>query len=351
MTSRIRDRVADVRSVVIAHMPDYQVDCVVRLGEGLDNLAYEVNGELVVRFSKEPDLARRAALLNHEARVLAAVADVSPLPVPQPAFTVAEQGCLAYFKLPGVPLVDMPRHQRSAHGTSIGATLGELLTALHAVAIDRMAVETDHQPMAGWRHEATENYVTVAGQVPAAQRRSVEAFLDAAPPHDGCTPTFSHNDLGIEHVLVDPVAWTVTGIIDWSDAAVVDPAPATSGCSTAISAPRLPAPPSAPIEPTPTTSRLSASVPCSMPGAVSSRIWHTASRRNKANTSTRALPRWNGCSRHSRLVSTAGCTPTAAPGNVGSSAHRPASSGTPSVTCTCAPWRTAHSNSVSPARP
>ncbi|MET9476497.1 phosphotransferase [Streptomyces sp. NPDC002922] len=224
MTSRSRDRVADVRSVVIAHMPDYRVDSVVQLGEGLDNLAYEVNGALIVRFSKEPDLARRAALLNHEARVLAAVADISPLPVPQPTFTDAEQGCLAYFKLPGVPLVDMPRHQRSAHGTSIGATLGELLTALHAVAIDRMAVETDHQPVAEWRHEATENYVTVAGQVPTARRRSVEAFLDAAPPHDGCTPTFSHNDLGIEHVLVDPVAWTVTGIIDWSDAAVVDPA-------------------------------------------------------------------------------------------------------------------------------
>jgi aminoglycoside phosphotransferase (APT) family kinase protein len=48
--------------------------------------------------------------------------------------------------------------------------------------------------------------------------------LDAAPPNDGCVPTFSHNDLGIEHVLIDPATWTVTGIIDWSDAAVVDPA-------------------------------------------------------------------------------------------------------------------------------
>jgi aminoglycoside phosphotransferase (APT) family kinase protein len=36
---------------------------------------------------------------------------------------------------------------------------------------------------------------------------------------------FSHNDLGIEHVLVDhPVGWTVTGVIDWSDAAITDPA-------------------------------------------------------------------------------------------------------------------------------
>ncbi|MFD1274681.1 phosphotransferase family protein [Streptomyces kaempferi] len=196
------------------------------LGEGLDNLVYEVNGELIVRFSKEPDLARRSALVDHEARVLAAVADISPLPVPEPAFTVAEQGCLAYHKLPGAPLLDMSPHQRSAHGTSIAATLGELLTALHAVPVDRLGdlVDVDHQPLAEWRHEATRNYVTVAGQVPAAHRRPVEAFLEAAPPHGGRTPTFSHNDLGIEHVLVDPATWTVTGIIDWSDAAVVDPA-------------------------------------------------------------------------------------------------------------------------------
>ncbi|MFD9003304.1 phosphotransferase family protein [Streptomyces sp. NPDC059582] len=226
MTRRSRDRVADVRSVVVTHMPDYRIVSVVPLGEGLDNLAYEVNGELIVRFSKEPDLARRTALVVQEARVLAAVADISPLPVPEPTFTAAEQGCLAYHKLPGAPLLDMPRHQRSAHGTSIAATLGELLTALHAVPIDRVAdlVDADHEPLAEWRHQTAANYATVAGQVPAECRRAVEAFLDAAPPHDGCTPTFSHNDLGIEHVLIDPVTWTVTGIIDWSDAAVVDPA-------------------------------------------------------------------------------------------------------------------------------
>lgn len=226
MTSRGRDRVADVRGVVGTHMLGHQIESVVPLGEGLDNLAYEVDGELIVRFSKEPDLARRAALVSHEARVLAAVADISPLPVPEPTFTDAEQGCLAYYKLPGVPLLDLPRRQRSAHGTSIAATLGELLTALHAVPLDRLAglVDADHQPPAEWRREAVESYVTVAGQVPAAHRRPVEAFLAAAPPHDGYSPTFSHNDLGIEHVLVDPVTWTVTGIVDWSDAAVVDPA-------------------------------------------------------------------------------------------------------------------------------
>jgi aminoglycoside phosphotransferase (APT) family kinase protein len=226
MGSRSRDRVGDVRRVVVAHLPGYQVHSVVRFGEGCDNISYEVNGELIVRFSKESDPARRAARVHHEARLLAVVAGISPLPVPEPRFTVAEQGCLAYFKLPGLPLLDLPQPQRLAHGTSIAATLGELLTAMHAIPVDRMAglVDTDDRPLAEWRREAAEAYATVAGEVPVAHRRPVEAFLDAAPPDDGYALAFSHNDLGIEHVLIDPVAWTVTGIIDWSDAAIVDPA-------------------------------------------------------------------------------------------------------------------------------
>ena len=36
--------------------------------------------------------------------------------------------------------------------------------------------------------------------------------------------TVCHNDLGIEHILVDPRSWAISGIIDWSDAALADPA-------------------------------------------------------------------------------------------------------------------------------
>jgi aminoglycoside phosphotransferase (APT) family kinase protein len=60
--------------------------------------------------------------------------------------------------------------------------------------------------------------------VPPEHRRGVAAFLEAALPAGGWTPVFSHNDLGIEHVLVDPGTATVTGVIDWGDAAIVDPA-------------------------------------------------------------------------------------------------------------------------------
>jgi aminoglycoside phosphotransferase (APT) family kinase protein len=214
--------IADVRTAVAARMPEYRINSVAALGEGLDNVVYEVNGELIVRLSKQPDPTR----LDREARLLAAVATVAPLPVPEPAFTVAELGCLAYFKLPGTPLLALPRERFPAHDTAIATTLGEFLTALRAIPADRIAdlVDTDDPPLVEWRRDAAAVYQAVASQVPVAHRRAIEAFLVALPPDDGYSPVFSHNDLGIEHVLVDPATWTVTGIIDWSDAAIVDPA-------------------------------------------------------------------------------------------------------------------------------
>lgn len=226
MGSQSRDRVAAVGRMVAAHLPGCRVDSVVPIGEGTDHLAYEVNGELIVRWSREPDPAARAAGVDREARLLAAVAAISPLPVPEPSFTAAEQGCLAYRKLPGLPLLDLPAPQRSTHGGSVAATLGELLTALHAAPTEHMAalVDIDDQPLAQWQREAAETYAAVAREVPLVHRRVVEAFLAASPPAEGWTNVFSHNDLGIEHVLVDPGTGMVTGVIDWGDAAIVDPA-------------------------------------------------------------------------------------------------------------------------------
>jgi aminoglycoside phosphotransferase (APT) family kinase protein len=123
MGSRSRDSVAAIRHLVAAHLPGYLVDSVVQVGEGLDNLAYQVDGELIVRCSKEPDPAARAEQVDREVRLLAAVAGIAPLPVPQPSFTIPDQGCLAYRKLPGVPLLDLPPPQRSAHASSVAARL------------------------------------------------------------------------------------------------------------------------------------------------------------------------------------------------------------------------------------
>ncbi|GAA2086846.1 phosphotransferase family protein [Actinomadura alba] len=215
-----------VRDAVRTGVPDLRVGSVAHIGEGVDNLAYEVNGELVVRFSKEPDPVRRAELISAEAELLAAIAKISTLPVPEPVFTDPERGCWAYPKLPGVPLLDLPPAQRLVHGPAVAAALGSLLAALHAVPIEEMArfVGPDEVPPAEWRDEAAENYAAVFSEIPAVRRTHVEAFLAAPPPPGAGALVFSHNDLGIEHVLVAPATGAITGVIDWSDAALVDPA-------------------------------------------------------------------------------------------------------------------------------
>ncbi len=211
----------DVRSALATALPGFAVESVALLGEGLDNVAFEINNDLLVRFSRSPDPLRT----TREVRLLTALRSVSPLPIPEPVFGPGEAGqdCFAYRKLPGVPLLDAP----GCEGLDrIAATLADFLRVLHAVPAEQVRdlVETDDQPLTEWRDDAAETYPLVADRIPARFRRPIEAFLAAAPPPGPSTLVFSHNDLGIEHVLVDPRTSAVTGIIDWSDAALVDPA-------------------------------------------------------------------------------------------------------------------------------
>lgn len=161
-----------------------------------------------------------------EVRLLDAVARVSPLPVPEPSFAAAEHGCLAYFRLPGRPLVELPPAGQAAHDAETGAGIGELLAAPHQVPVGPMEplVDVGDEPASAWLDEAADTYASIVSGVPTAHRPAVEAFLGAPPPAGGHPLVFSHNDLGIEHVLVDDTTWTLTGVIDWSDAAICDPA-------------------------------------------------------------------------------------------------------------------------------
>src|SRR5690606_10775495 len=100
--------------------------------------------------------------------------------------------------------------------------------ALHATPVDRVEgiAPRDATPPAEWLAEARDAYQVVAPGLPGADRQRVEAFLDAPPPAPPAVAVLCHNDLGAEHLLVDgePPAVVVTGVIDWGEAALGDPA-------------------------------------------------------------------------------------------------------------------------------
>ena len=210
----------EIRALLARHRPGYEVTSVAKLGEGLDNITYDINGEVIVRRSKEADHARRSEAIRREADLLAVVAGVSTLPVPEPIFADIEAGALAYFKLPGLPLLEHP----VAQPARLAAPLGGFLSHLHQTPVEKVEelVERETYPLLAWREEAELDYRKIVEYIPAAARRPVEDFLGSMPPAEPRAAAFCHNDLGAEHVLVDIEASALTGVIDWSDAAIAD---------------------------------------------------------------------------------------------------------------------------------
>ena len=214
--------VDEIRALLARHLPGYEVRSMVGLGEGLDNAVYEVNGELVVRASKEADPRRRSEATRSEAELLAAVARFSTLPVPEPVFADAEAGVLAYFNLPGLPFMDRPAEEPAR----LAPALGGFFRRLHRAPLREIEplVQRDFYPLTAWLEGAERDYRQIAQRVPAADRRLVEGFLGNTPPAEPRAEAFCHNDLGAEHVLVDVGTGAITGVIDWTDAAIADPA-------------------------------------------------------------------------------------------------------------------------------
>lgn len=154
--------------------------------------------------------------------VLGSAFALSLLPAPEPAFADPEAGFIAYRKLPGRPLMDHP----VAEPACLAPALGRFLGRLHQTPteeVERLVVR-DVYPLASWLRDTEEDYRGISAGLPAKASRLIEDFLGRTPPAEPRALAFCHNDLGAEHVLVDVMANAVTGIIDWGDAAVTDPA-------------------------------------------------------------------------------------------------------------------------------
>jgi aminoglycoside phosphotransferase (APT) family kinase protein len=179
------------------HAPDLLEVELVELGHGLDSTAF-VAGDVVLRVAEDRRVSR-------EARLLECVAGHVSVAIPVPRFADEEAGVLGYGRIPGVPLLGRNPPQGAAR------RLGEFLRDLHGI-----------------------NPATVAELIPV-QDADPDEWLDelkgppelvrmtrVGRPEPSCQRVVAHADLGAEHIL--ELDGTLTGVIDWSDAAVTDPA-------------------------------------------------------------------------------------------------------------------------------
>jgi aminoglycoside phosphotransferase (APT) family kinase protein len=180
-----------------AHAPQLLGTPLTELGHGLDNTAYLAGG-LVLRVADDGDPER-------EARLLATLAPHLPIAIPAPRFADAGGGVLAYERLPGRPLLGRPAP------AGVGGRLGRFLRELHAVEPATVAdlVATEDPDPRAWLDD-------LSGPSDLVE------IVQTSPPPPAPERVVAHADLGAEHIL--ELDGTLTGIIDWSDAAVTDPA-------------------------------------------------------------------------------------------------------------------------------
>ena len=162
---------------------------------------------------------------DREAELLALVAPSLPVPVPRVG-RVVDEDTLVLERLPGVPLLDSLPAAPPWCRARLGSVLGRVIAALAMVPVERVAsvVPVDDAPHEEYVDEAAALVRDLGAALPADRRGAVLRFLSATPPRQPPTLVLCHHDLGAENLLVDPDDLRITGVLDWSDAAITDPA-------------------------------------------------------------------------------------------------------------------------------
>ncbi len=202
------------------------------MGEGWDFQVFEVDAEWLFRFPKRKECETKLSL---ECRLLPDLADWVPLPIPRHKYCTELNKSLdrpfsSYKKLPGIA-GDV---SKTVDQQKIAQQLGLFLTKLHAYPVDKAreaGVPERSDLVAHWHNKSLEqlNGIINLNVDPSNLRRYLEN--DVPLPYEGAS-RLVHNDLWAEHILVDPRSGIVSGIIDWGDAVISDPAVDFAGLIT-----------------------------------------------------------------------------------------------------------------------
>ena len=186
--------------------------------EGWDNLVLEVNGSLIFRFTRREDILRQHI---KELELLPLLNKSLTLRVPNPVYSRTETKpyYMAYKKIHGKPITGSFNEESLEAITRFLREL-QAIDQASLVHIFRYTPET-------WKQEYSELYQRIASEVyphlePVTRRKIESEFARFQESDLDFSPVICHRDLTSDHIL--ELDGRITGIIDWGDACVGDPA-------------------------------------------------------------------------------------------------------------------------------
>jgi len=214
-------------SLIHRHTP-FRVRSYRLLLDGWDNVVLLANGTHVFRFTRRPDVAGQ---LRKEAQLLPILSRYLTLRVPAPEYTWMggdPPHYMGYRAIPGEQL-------RASHiGFSRGrytSSLAVFLTQLQGVPLGGVGDLVPRYAGGDWRglylglREDAERRVAPRLPPEAASRLlgDFDGYL-GEPANFRFRPRLLHRDLSSDHILFDSSTGDLTGVIDWGDSCIGDPA-------------------------------------------------------------------------------------------------------------------------------
>lgn len=172
---------------------------------------------------RAPRRTAAAVTLDTELRLLPLLGRQLPVPVPQPAgcATLPEGGqCVVYPFLPGAPMGSADLVGRSALAVQVGQLIG-VLHEIDPQSLDDAGLASYTAEQYRQRRRTDVERAAATGYVPAGLLVRWERALEPGVLWQ-FQETVTHGDLAQEHVLV--ADGVVSGVIDWGEACVADPA-------------------------------------------------------------------------------------------------------------------------------
>jgi aminoglycoside 2''-phosphotransferase len=213
---------ADHLDLVRAALPGVELRVVREIDSGWDFHVLDVNGQWIFRF---PRWEGGVEQLKREVRLLAQLEGLLPIPVPRYEMAYVDCGWQdvfgVYRKLPGLPLFQVgPPDDPTAP-----ARLGQFLAVLHALPpaeFEWLAPGLWREEYAERRHDVREGAAPLLE--PEFAERLVSQWEAGIRLLEGVELRLVHRDLNGDNLLVNPQQGIVSGVIDWGDATLGDPA-------------------------------------------------------------------------------------------------------------------------------